>query len=91
MPLARVGRHFKHPDAGGDPPEARMADKVIGRTGLHDDEIGAATDAEVFEPVVGCELLPYLIDLAVFCENLGHRSRGGVMPPECRPPSFGSP
>jgi len=52
-----------------------MANRVIGRTGLHDDEIGAATDAEVLEPVVGCELLPYLIDVAVFGEDLGHRSR----------------
>ena len=75
LPSARVGRHLKHPDAGGDSPEARMGDRIVGLAGLYDDEVGAAADAEVFEPLIGGERLSYLSDVAVFGEDLGHRRR----------------
>jgi hypothetical protein len=45
----------------------------------------------VFEPFVGGEGLPYLLDVTVFGEDLGHGGRGRLMPPARRQPSSGSP
>jgi hypothetical protein len=91
LPSARVGRHLEHPDVGGDPSEARVGDGILGLAGLHDDEIRTPTDAEMFEPVARGEGLPYLLDVAVFGEDLGHGRRGRFMPPARLQPSSGSP
>lgn len=86
-----MGHHLKHPNVGGNPSEARVGDGILSLAGLHDDEIRTPADAEVFEPVVRGEGLPYLLDVAVFGENLGHGRRGRFMPPARRQPSSGSP
>ena len=60
-------------------------------TPLDDDEVRATTDTEVVEPLVRSEGSRYLVDVAVFGEDLGHGRRQRLMPPARRQPSCGSP
>jgi len=69
-----VGRAFEYEEVNGHPAKAYVGNRIFCRTGLDDDEVGAASSAQMRQSLF-LEVIDDVFDVIVFGEGLGHADR----------------